>query len=70
MTRLPTPEPGRGEAERWVAHHLGDLFDDAPVGSPRFRGGQSAADEALASFDVAGYATQRNEVLPTEARGA
>lgn len=70
MTRLPTPEPGRGEAERWVAHHLGDLFDDAPVGSPRFRGGQSAADEALASFDVAGYAKQRNEVLPTEARGA
>jgi deoxyribodipyrimidine photo-lyase len=34
------------------------------------RGGQRAADEALASFDVSGYATRRNEVLPMHRRGA
>ncbi len=33
-------------------------------------GGQSAADRALASFDVAGYAANRNEVWPPSRRGA
>ncbi len=38
--------------------------------SPRFRGGASAAIEALERFDVAGYARDRNEVLPADRRGA
>jgi len=38
--------------------------------SQRFRGGQSAADAAVASFDVAGYARNRNEVWPVPRRGA
>ncbi len=38
--------------------------------SPRFRGGQAAANRALAAFDVAGYAAARNEAYPTARRGA
>lgn len=38
--------------------------------SRRFTGGQTAARDALAKFDVRGYAAQRNEVLPVEDRGA
>ncbi|AVG23826.1 deoxyribodipyrimidine photo-lyase [Pontimonas salivibrio] len=33
-------------------------------------GGQAAADAALATLDIAGYAAKRSEVLPREARGA
>jgi len=70
--RLPTPVPGRVAAEQFVADHLGDLVDDPAdiVGSDRFRGGQTAADAALACFDVAGYAERRNQVLPESDRGA
>ena len=57
-------------AEDWVRNHLGAFVDDEVVGSPRFRGGQAAADAALASLDVTGYAARRNEVLPTDRRGA
>ncbi len=65
---LPNPEPGHEPA--WVAAHLAGLFTDEPVGSPRFRGTQAAADAALNAFDVAGYAGKRNEVLPVHKRGA
>jgi deoxyribodipyrimidine photo-lyase len=68
--RLPLPATGRRAAESFVAGHLAGLFVDAPVGSERFRGGQAAADAALAAFDVRGYAAQRNEVLPKQRRGA
>lgn len=70
--RLPVPAPGREAAERFVADHLADLVADprAIAGSERFRGGQTAADAALAGFDVAGYAEQRNQVLPASDRGA
>jgi deoxyribodipyrimidine photo-lyase len=34
------------------------------------RGGQTAADAALAGLDVAGYARRRNEVWPEGRRGA
>jgi len=56
-----------------VSDHLGHLVaepraDIAP--SPRFRGGQTAANRALAAFDVAGYAAARNEAYPTARRGA
>jgi deoxyribodipyrimidine photo-lyase len=70
MTRLPTPEPGRGAAEAFVAEHLGHLVCDEIKGSQEFSGGQTAADAALAGFDVAGYARNRNEVLPAARRGA
>ncbi len=72
--RLPTPPAGDPEAARaWTAEHLGDLTCEGPdgvAGSPRFRGGQGAASEVLASLDIRGYAAQRNEVLPESARGA
>ncbi len=67
---LPIPDPGRGAAEDFVAEHLGDLVSGPVVGSERFRGGQSAADAALAGFDVGGYARRRNEVSPESRRGA
>ena len=50
--------------------HLSDLCCDEPMPSPRFRGTQAAADEALAEFDVSGYAARRNEVFPIHRRGA
>ncbi|WP_111765311.1 FAD-binding domain-containing protein [Nakamurella deserti] len=56
----------------WVATHLGDLTLEGPDGiAPgAFRGGQSAADAALALLDVAGYAGRRSTVLPESRRGA
>ncbi len=61
----------RPAIEAWVADHLGDLTLDADVvGSPAFRGGQQAADAALAALDVTGYRRERNQVLPVEDRGA
>ena len=65
---LPTPEPG---AEvQWVAQHLADLCVDEVRRSGRFIGTQAAADAALHSFDLTGYAARRNEVLPPSGRGA
>lgn len=67
------PLPGITGAAAWVAEHLGDLTLEGPAGvapSPRFRGGQSAADAALAAFDVAGYARMRSAVWPPSRRGA
>ncbi len=72
-TALPVPPPGAAGAASWVAEHLGDLTREGAEGvaaSPRFRGGQAAADEALARWDAAGYAARRNAVLPVERRGA
>lgn len=79
--RLPAPpsndpgDPGDAtEAARaWVGSHLADLVEasGAPLSaSGRFRGGQRAADAALAATDLAGYAARRNEVLPLSRRGA
>jgi deoxyribodipyrimidine photo-lyase len=65
---LPTPAPG--EAVDWVRAHLGDLCADDPAASPAFRGGQTAADAALADLDLTGYAARRNQVLPRADRGA
>ncbi len=70
---LPVPEPGPEAAVAFVARHLGDVVAEGPDGvaaSPAFRGGQVAADAALAAFDVAGYARARNEVAPRSRRGA
>jgi deoxyribodipyrimidine photo-lyase len=72
--QLPVPPPAdRDGAQAWVAEHLGDLAletPDAIRASPRFRGGQAAADRALAELDIRGYAAKRNQVLPESARGA
>ncbi|MCY7342312.1 MAG: deoxyribodipyrimidine photolyase [Pseudonocardia sp.] len=67
---LPTPATGPDAAVEWVRTHLGDLCCDEPAASPAFRGGQQAADTALATLDLAGYAARRNEVLPRSRRGA
>ena len=69
----PLPNPEYDSAERWVAEHLGDLALERVDGvrrSSRFRGGQTAADAALADYAVRGYAARRNQVLPVSARGA
>ena len=70
MNRLPAPPLERPAVVEWVESHLGGLFGGSPGASPRFVGGQEAADAALAGFDVKGYAAQRNEVLPRARRGA
>lgn len=75
--QLPTPGLDVAEdaeaAVAWVAQHLGHLSLEGADGvraSGAFRGGQDAADVALASLDVTGYASRRNQVLPEGARGA
>jgi deoxyribodipyrimidine photo-lyase len=69
-TWLAPPPPDRDAVLAWVTDHLGDLVDGPVTASPRFRGGQVAADAALATLDVTGYAAARNEVWPPERRGA
>ncbi len=64
------PDVGRDAGEAFVEEHFAGLFVGEAVGSERFRGGQGAADAALAAFDVSGYAAHRNEVLPRSRRGA
>lgn len=56
----------------WVAEHLGSLTLEGPDGvrPGAHRGGQTAADTALAGLDVAGYARSRSTVLPESRRGA
>ncbi len=68
--RLETPPLGPERCAEWIADSLRGLFHGEPTASPRFRGGQRAADEALAATDVAGYARRRNEVWPPSRRGA
>ncbi len=70
MTLLPTPELDRSSATRWVETHLDGLYSGTASGSLAFTGGQAAADQALASFDVAGYASKRNDVWPEDRQGA
>ncbi len=60
----------RAGAIAWVEHHLADVVDGTIDVSPRFRGGQIAADAALAALDITGYARNRNEVWPEQRRGA
>ncbi|WP_182558945.1 FAD-binding domain-containing protein [Microlunatus kandeliicorticis] len=69
---LPAPPTDRAHLIGWVAEHLGDLTLEGPDGiaAGGFRGGQSAADAALATLDITGYAKRRSTVLPVSARGA
>lgn len=73
--RLPLPPTSGGQPDpegtrAWVTEHLGDLVTDSTPSRPRARGGQQAADAALAAFEVRGYAERRNEVWPPHRRGA
>ncbi len=68
MKQLPTPDKGRFQASRFVATYLADLCSDQSDGSPTIRGGQEAANKALAAFDVAGYHKSREEVYPIRSR--
>ena len=70
MQALPTPRCGPDAAGAWIDDHLADLASDEAPPSPNFRGGQPAADAALAAYDVGGYAATRNEVWPPARRGA
>ena len=77
MPVLPTPpSPGDGASSddtvAWVAEHLGDLTLEGPDGvrAGGHRGGQVAADTALATLDIAGYSSSRSTVLPENRRGA
>lgn len=72
--RLPLPAAGDHDAAvAWVETHLADVVGDtggAEAEPSQWPGGQSAADAALAAFDVTGYATDRTVVFPERARGA
>lgn len=67
--RLSVPQAGSAAAVDFVRVHLGHLVCD-DVAASGVRGGQRAADAALAAFDVSGYARTRNEVAPRARRGA
>ncbi|RKS75339.1 deoxyribodipyrimidine photo-lyase [Motilibacter peucedani] len=69
MPLLPAPPTGRDGVVDWVREHLGHLSCD-DVRPSSIRGGQAAADEALAALDVTGYAPRRSTVLPAGSRGA
>jgi deoxyribodipyrimidine photo-lyase len=70
--RLPTPLVG-GEIG-WVATHLHGLFSGpsrhANADHRELAGTQQAANRALATLDLRGYASARNQVLPVTTRGA
>ncbi len=68
MPILPPVPPGEA-AVGWVREHLGHLSGDEPRAS-RIPGGQRAADSALASLDLTGYARRRSQVFPQASRGA
>ena len=69
-TQLPVPDTGPEAAVEFVTEHFAGLVSGPASASERFRGGQSAADAAIAAYDVERYANRRNEVYPPERRGA
>jgi deoxyribodipyrimidine photo-lyase len=70
MSLLPIPLFDREGVVDWVATHLDGLYSGSAVASPLFVGGQIAADEALAGYDVSGYTATRNDVWPDSRQGA
>lgn len=77
MPELPPPPSAAHGAEPadvldWVRRHLGELALEGVDGiaAGGLRGGQQAADQALAGLDITGYARDRSTVLPAERRGA
>ena len=57
------------DPEKVIERHFDGLYS-GPVALSPIPGGQTAADQALATLDIAGYAATRSEVLPKERRGA
>ena len=72
MPALPALPSSRAAIAGWVARHLGHLALEGATGvrAAGTRGGQSAADAALAALDVDGYSRNRSTVLPIGRRGA
>lgn len=69
MPQLPIPT--FDNATDWVRRHLDHLVcDPGSTSRPARRGGQRAADAALASLDITGYAKRRSGVHPPSRRGA
>jgi deoxyribodipyrimidine photo-lyase len=69
VSLLPTPT--FDGASDWVHAHLGHLVcDPGATARPARRGGQRAADAALAALDITGYAKRRSQVHPVHSRGA
>lgn len=66
----PPSDADEDRARTWVEHHLAGVCAGPVRASVGFRGGQTAAEQALATFDVRGYADRRNEVWPPDRRGA
>ena len=65
------PIPTFDDAAGWVTEHLGHLVcDPDATAQPARRGGQRAADAALAALDVTGYAKLRSQVHPVRSRAA
>jgi deoxyribodipyrimidine photo-lyase len=56
------------DLEELVAKHFDGMHSGG--GRSSIRGGQTAANQALAELDLRGYAKDRNEVLPVQSRGA
>lgn len=52
-----------------IEKNFGGLYS-GELGLSSIKGGQAAADQALAQLDVTGYAAKRSEVLPRAKRGA
>ncbi|MCW2867253.1 MAG: deoxyribodipyrimidine photolyase [Marmoricola sp.] len=71
LPRLPDVRD-TGAVTAWVGTHLGHLTLEGPDGvrPGGHRGGQTAADLALATLDITGYARSRSTVLPEGRRGA
>jgi len=59
----------RGDPLSQIAEHFQGLYSGS-LGLSPIQGGQHAADRALASLDIRGYADQRSQVLPRDRRGA
>lgn len=66
---LVPPAPERAGVVAWVERNLAPILRGQVEASP-IVGGQTAADAALASVDITGYAHRRNEVWPIHRRGA
>lgn len=73
-TRLPpppAPSAGVDAALHWAKTHIPDLAGPGPfTASSRFRGGDTAATDALNATILDGYATRRGNVTPVNTRGA
>lgn len=58
----------KGDPEAVLERYFQGLFISS--GASSIRGGQTAANQALAGLDITGYASTRSEVYPPQRRGA